>query len=186
MSAPPGDEAVPGTKRRRGRPSKNTVRRAADEAIARTVWQLLSWGYTLRGAGGVAEVVGRVAHDVLKVADHAGRALGDRSIEEIFDDWSAKATRATGWVRAGQRIDLPVGKPWQAVQVGHLRASGPRNMTMREVAEKLLRNNGRWPDKSGLPGKFVLGDPTLTAKAWTTYVDEAPKFPPPGENGAEK
>lgn len=188
--------------KRPGRPrnSDDPERSKQDETIARTVWQLLAWGFTLRGKGGVAEEVGLLAKEVLKAEDPYGLAFGERTIEEIFDRWSLTATRPSGW--ASHRGLQPVGKPWSKTKVDSLRNHRPHVSVpasiqalpersreiatemhmLREIARVLLANTGQW--SGPLPGDLApLGDDQLTATGYAGH----PKFVrDEGEkNGAE-
>lgn len=177
--------------RPRGRP-KNSARprvAAADQAIALTVWQLLSWGFPLRRAGGVADVVAAEAATLLQRTDHAGRPLGHKAIEKIFRTWHASAYRTTGWVTAPRMRYETV---WKVARVEWLRSNRPwrpailslghrpdRPGEMQAAARRLLQNGGIWPERSG----NRLGDVWLTAKP----AREQPRllFPEP-ENGPQK
>lgn len=160
-------------RKRRGRPTLSLRFRQADQTIARTVFVLLSWGFTLRSRGleaGAAEVVGRVAAAVLGRTDSAGSALGPDRIEQIFKEWfgdpAGLSAEPGGWRRDGARIPI---RPWAGVTVDYLRSMRPSHIpgetaapTLAQLSAVLLRSGGRWP----FEGKRYLGDPTPTAKAW--------------------
>lgn len=153
------DHQDPNAPRRRGRP-KNADRanlRRADEAIGLTVWQLLAWGYPLRRAGGVADVVGTAAAEALKRVDHAGRALGPDRIEQIFKGWMRTARRQSGWFKH----PVPYDRPWTGAVVSWLRATGPRNVELPDIARALLLHGGVW---EGGPLPRYVGDAPPTAK----------------------
>jgi hypothetical protein len=152
-------------KQRRGRPP-NSLRRAtrdADEVIARTVWQLLAWGYPLRRPKGVAETVGQLARTELSRTGHGQRDLGPDQVEKIFKAWLPAATYRSGWIKNGKRLELPVGRPWCMVQLESLVCRRPSTITgLEATALELIRNNGRWPESLPLPRK--LGDAAYTVK----------------------
>lgn len=152
---------------------------AADALIALTVWQLMDWGYRLRGAGGVAEVVAKCARRMLKRSDHARFRLGPDRVEQIFKQWLADARYKSGWVRNGEPIFLPRGRPWATTNVEWLRDRGPRGMPLWRVCVRLMGNGGKWP----VPAPRRTGDRELTAKGWEA-IEGMPRLAE--KNGVEK
>lgn len=153
-------------KKRRGRPRAHSDPRtaAADATIGRTVWQLLSWGYTMRSRGlkpGVCEAVGTAARDVLRRGDSAGRALGPDRVEQIFNAWLPTS-------ESGIRY-RPLQKIWTRITKDSLIARRPHRGSLDDHARTLLEHGGRWP--FGLP--LMLGEDVLTQKAY----DELRRWP---------
>lgn len=165
-------------KRKRGRPRTDaSPRRAAvDQAIGATVYALLCWGFPLRSRHtkpGVAEVVGRLARDVLPGARELGLNLGPDRVEQIFEAWHAEAP--SGW-RGPDGLPLKgmLPKPWLTVQLEPKKPSqgaglvdrrpnwpvGGRGASLADFARELLIHGGKWPH--GAPQ--YLGDGALTAK----------------------
>lgn len=168
-------------KRGRGRPPNSGARARADEAIARTVLQLLRWGFTLRSHGpnqGVAELVALEAARTLSVVDSDGLALGPDRVRQIFNDWYRSAGRAaSGWKLPAHRA---APRPWTRVVLnappggGHglaelrpLSLSGRlgEEATLQDYIAELLRHGGRWPHATRRPH----GDPHVTEKGWAEW-----------------
>lgn len=161
------------TPRPRGRPRNdaNPKTREADATIAKTVWQLLAWGYPLRS--GVAETVGQLARSELNRPSSEGGDLGPDQIENIFERWFKDQ-------QEGSEGGFPLDRPWNRYQVDWLRGSGPQypRLTHREIAKILMQNRGEWPNPEELPGYipehgdmgYVRGDPQLTKKAHEEYL----------------
>lgn len=159
-------------KARRGRPSSR-LRPAvlkADQTIARTVWQLLAWGYPLRRRDGVAETVGKLARSVMQRTGHGAKDLGPDQIEKIFKKWlKIERPRYEG----GQHLN----RPWSRYQVAWLRAVGPLDHPFTDIARTLMQNEGKWPKPEELPGNVCtageigapLEDPMLTKMAHEDY-----------------
>lgn len=178
-------------KRKRGRPRTDaSPRRAAvDQVIGATVYRLLCWGFPLRSRHtkpGVAEVVGRLARDVLPGAKELGLNLGPDRVEQIFEAWHAEAP--SGWRGLdGQPLKGMLPRPWMTVQLEPKSPRqgaglmdrrpywpvGGRRASLVEFARELLIHGGKWPH--GVP-KY-LGDDALTAKPLVA----ARKFTPSAE-----
>lgn len=148
--------------RRRGRPraaaSPRTV--AADQAIARTVWNLATWGFAMRSRGenpGVCEVVGLKARHVLDRTDSDGQAIGPDRIEQIFEAWfkQEQATR-----RAEKR--WPLSERWRYTKESLTDQRPDKRLSLDEYAERLLMNNGSWDGPTPI---LPAGDLVLTPKA---------------------
>ena len=164
-------------RKRRGRPL-NASRPAIakqDEAIGRTVWQLCAWGYTRRSSQhreGAAEVVGRLAREVLGRHAPEGGSLGPDAVEVIFKRWLSTQTMANGWRARNSPGPAPLGRPWDRFTVDWLRGESPGggSMPLHDAARRLLETGGHpWPGAA--PASWVLGDPEYTAsvrKDWAT------------------
>lgn len=151
--------------RRRGRPlgTSNAYQRAADEAIGRTVWQLMAWGCPLRRSGGVLDVVASVARDQLGRTDHTGRLpLSADRIEQIFEGWLKTATYKSGWVREGKSVQLPYTRIWAQTTLRSLALRRPSCLPLSTLAARLLANGGHWQS----PARRRLGDLEPTASGW--------------------
>lgn len=147
--------------RPRGRPSliedPNATR--ADEVIAWTVYRLLMMGFALRSRNstpGVAEVVAKEALVMLKRADSYGKALGPDRIEQIFESWFKREQK-----RRCNAKEWPLRARWRYSK-GSLKERVPSKvMPIEQLAARLLKNGGSWPDKSPV----VHGDLILSPKA---------------------
>jgi hypothetical protein len=147
--------------------------------IGLAAWQLQCWGWTMRGAGGVCDVLAQVACERLGVADHMGRPLSSDRIEQIFEAWLKTARRKSGWKTVK---DLqPYGRPWARVTVDYLRSIRPdKRLTLEEEARRLVDNGGR-PWTASTRGAMV-GDPEPTGKGWAELA-HAPRFARDDETG---
>jgi len=152
-------------KRPRGRP-RNTRTAAADDAIGRTVWQLLRWGYKLRRQ--VLPAVATGAKEVLQRTDSAGLALSGQRVEQIYEAWAARAP--SGW--RGFTV-AQLRKPsdyWTDWRILHR----PSNRHLHELARELLANEGLWTH----PVPKYVGDPVFTRQV----ADEIDRTRPRGRN----
>lgn len=180
-------------KRTRGRPrnSASPRLRESDIAIAKTLYTLRNWSFSVRSIGGTegaAELIGIVARRVLGRTDSKGQPLGPDRVEQIFEAWrddpEGFAREPGGWRSNGTRLKV---MPWEG------KATRPRNpkagtglvdnrpfwyprgaaageATDEELIAELLRNGGRWPHALPQPG----GDPALTTKQRERW-EAAPK-----------
>lgn len=183
----------PSPTKRRGRPRNDESQkmRDVDVTIARTLYVLRSWGFTLRSGKaqvdqvGAAELVGCVARDVLGRSDHDGRPLGPDRIEQIFEAWwndpNGFSAEPGGWRSAdGTRAKV---MPWSNVKVRsrnikdgfglidrrpcwYPRGHEAGEATDEELVSELLSNQGRWPH--GLPKHY--GDDALTGNAHESWA----------------
>lgn len=170
-------------KRRRGRPrnSASPKIRAADVAIAKTLYTLRNWGFSVRstcGAQGAAELVGIVARSVLGRTDSKGQPLGPDRVEQIFEAWRDEpegfARGPGGWRATGIRLKV---MPWEGKitrtrnpedglglvdnrPFWYPRGVAAGEATDEELVAELLRNGGRWPHAH--PQR--LGDYALTQR----------------------
>lgn len=158
--------------RRRGRPRSSSSPKtlAADTAIARTVYHLVTWGFPLRSRGtdaGVCEVVGLEACRILQRTDSVGRALGPDRVEQIFEAWFdvEQASRRTSrrW---------PLIERWRYSK-GSLTARLPdKGLSLEEVAAELLLHGGCWIRQYP---SIPTGDLELNPKA-ALILGPTPKF----------
>lgn len=180
-------------KRKRGRPrnSASPKLRASDVAIAKTLYTLRSWSFSVRSTGdteGAAELIGIVARRVLGRTDSKGHPLGQDRVEQIFEAWrddpEGFAREPGGWRANGVRLKA---MPWEGKttrsrnpQTGlglldnrphwYPRGYSEGEATDEELIAELLRNGGRWPHAR----PHLFGDYALTqnmAKRW----ESAPK-----------
>lgn len=172
----------------RGRPrsADDPEVRTADEAIARTCWMLVGWGWPLDGR--VAPCVATLAASELKRTAATGQPLSTAAVKRIYLLWLAEqdlkaktrtAPRAvddpafwTEWAAAFRAPKLFVGEPgnWRiqpthasfahSVNVDHRRASRPPG-ALADLAKALLRAGGYW---RGDRRRFIPRE-ALTAKA---------------------
>lgn len=180
-------------KRKRGRPrnSASPKLRASDIAIAKTLYTVRSWGFSVRSTGGTegaAELIGIVARRVLGRTDSKGHPLGPDRVEQIFEAWrddpEGFAREPGGWRANGIRLKM---MPWEGRTA---RTRNPKDglglvdnrphwyprgvaageATDEELVAELLRNGGRWPHAH----PRLLGDYALTQKM-TKRWEAAPK-----------
>lgn len=141
----------------RGRPPKNQATKNADLTIGKTIWQLQKWGFSLRRR--ILPEVARQAAEILKRTNSDGGALSAEYLEDLYEAWLI--TAPSGWNGAnGQVIPLAKLRRPSTVQTDYRAASVPKDKTLVELVENLLKNAGtttfavpRW-----------LGDPVLTDK----------------------
>jgi hypothetical protein len=165
--------------------------RQADLAIAKTLYTLRNWGFSVRSAGGTkgaAELIGLVARGVLGRADSKGQPLGPDRVEQIFEAWrddpEGFAQEPGGWRSNGVRLNV---MPWEG-KTTRTRNPGaglglvdnrphwyPRGYsegkaTDEELIAELLRNGGWWPHAH----PHLWGDYALTPKQQARW-EAAPK-----------
>jgi|GEM_PF-5000218 len=151
-------------KRGRGRPKNKDDPEIAlmDEVIARTMFQLLSWGLPRRSKGtklGIAEAIGNAALTILKRSDSSGLALGPERIEQIFELWFAKETS-----RRISSKEWPMPQRWRYAKETLKQRIPNKTLDLEQLVNILLNNNGVWPEK--LTGLIPHGDLELTPSAW--------------------
>lgn len=180
-------------KRKRGRPrnSASPKIRAADVAIAKTLYTLRNWGFSVRSTGGTegaAELVGIVARSVLGRADSKGQPLGPDRVEQIFEAWrddpEGLVREPGGWRANGIRLKV---MPWQGKTTRtrnpedglglvdnrphwYPRGYSQGEATDEELIAELLRNGGQWSHAH----PHLWGDYALTKKV-TKRWEDAPK-----------
>jgi hypothetical protein len=189
----------PAKPKKRGRPSSHSNRtiREADRTIARTLYRMRSWGYSMRSEGstpGAAELVGMLAQKLLRRCDSDGLPLGPDRIEQILEEWLSSEdgwqAEPGGWLdSAGKKVRA---FPWTYVKV-RTRDSrqgcglvdrrpkyipGRQQSTPPEAAELitvLLQHSGVWP----YPLHRLWGDDALKGAPQARWE----KAPRPAKDG---
>jgi hypothetical protein len=148
-------------KRPRGRPRGHSDPRLAeaDATIARTVWQLVAWGYPLRRT--VAPLVARLARSVLGRGSGHGGVLSAERVEQLMESWLLR--EGGGWRCNGRKLPF---KPWARYAVDSLRGRRPPGYTLDQLTLLLLKQRGTW--QAARP-RYV-GDAVLTAKAHAEWL----------------
>lgn len=180
-------------KRKRGRPrnSASPKLRASDLAIAKTLYTLRNWGFSVRSTGakdGAAELVGIVARRVLGRTDSKGQPLGPDRVEQIFEAWrddpEGFAREPGGWRSNGVRLKV---MPWEGTVTRSRNSKAglglvdnrphwyPRGFAAGEATDveliaELLRSGGCWPRAR----PYHYGDYALTQKQRERW-EAAPK-----------
>ena len=170
-------------KRKRGRPrnSASPKIRESDIAIAKTLYTLRNWSFSLRsidGTEGAAELIGIVARRVLGRTDSKGQPLGPDRIEQIFEAWrddqEGFSQEPGGWRANGIRLKV---MPWEGKTTRSRNPKAgfglvdnrpfwyPRGVAAGEATDEdlvaeLLRNGGWWPHAR----PQLWGDHALTPK----------------------
>lgn len=108
-----------------------------NEVIARTVEQLIMWGFSARGE--VFEAVGTAARSVLhRTFADSKTPLGPDRIKQIWEQY-----RPEGWERYWtEPKPKPHKRRWMFTKAG-LQHYAP-HASIKELAETLLRNDGKW------------------------------------------
>ncbi len=151
--------------KRRGRPANadQPQEAAADEIIAKTVSQLMFWGFS---QGEVCKCVGVLAAQILHRTNHAQRGLGPERIEQIYETWLCSHP-LPNFARGRWRY------PKRELERRRPRLCG-KAMSRNQLARRLLMSRGQWPCQLDEPSPFVpLGDPELTPKAHDDYLRSA-------------
>jgi hypothetical protein len=159
-----------GQERLRGRPPKQT--READDVIARSVYALASFGFSLRPKSAAGDprayalgAVALAAKEILGRTDDAGRALSTDRVRQLLAQWRlrerAKHTWITNWNRFSAD-ELRLRMPW-----------GARGKTVLDLARVLVAQGGHWhrsEDEIEVSRLAPHGDMPLTAAAQREYL----------------
>lgn len=152
---------------RRGRPrnADNPELAQVDPVIARTVGQLVWYGFPLRGESGVCATVARHAAEVLWRRDGRGLPLSADRVEQIYEAWKAQDFRRQWARRNFTKESLQARVPF---------VDG-RRAQLEELTLELLRNGGR-PRRTLL----AVDDGLITHDGTARFLEDAI-----GDGGAE-
>jgi hypothetical protein len=140
--------------RRLGRPGRDAETLAKDDAIGRTVNQLMFWGFS---EVKILGLVARGAATLLLRTDTYGKPLSEDRIEQIYKHW--RKTQTTHF------------KPRRAryTKKSLSKRIPEQDAPLDERVAKLLSHSGYWPESTG--ETFVpYFDPDLTPKAHAEYL----------------
>ena len=137
-----------------------------DEIIARTVHDLMMWGFPQRRKG-VFQAVARAIEDMNFFGDNfRERSVGANRVEQIYKAWRSKMVKHSGWPYLYQR-----GRFTRRSLV--LRSPGG---SIDELARKLLKNKGSWASSYVWdPGSAVTESAQLTPRAQAEF-DQMPRL----------
>lgn len=154
--------AKSGAPNKRGRPRQAPEKVKIDSIIGRTAYLLVMWGFPYRQ---VDEIVGQVANRIHLRSDSDGLALGADRIKQFREAYQRSPSK---WIGAG---GAPVPHaPRQRYTKESLRDVCPnKQMSLEELADVLLTNNGEWPRPKGFGPRLPIGDRELAPKAWRKF-----------------
>jgi hypothetical protein len=140
-----------------GRPPRDQEELLADQTIAKTIWALQKWGFSLRSR--ILPEVAKKVPQILKRTNSNGAPLSAEYLEHLYEAWLE--TAPSGWIGAdAQAIPLAGLRRPSTFQTDYRKECAPHGKTLSELVENLLQNAGattfavpRW-----------LGDPVYTDK----------------------